>query len=191
MDNFFKMAELFTTDAAHIAQRSRNTITEASFRIFSNLQSYNDADGEMGYYLLFNGVPGTGTGNRSDENTYVGAAYLQNAGLANENYYEYNRQIGRFIMTKYDIADTPLTLDTVDQLGDIGITQENLDIDSISDINFNVEKVEYIFMNWVSSTWRYRYFAGLIMYNQAAEDAGSFNAINAARRNYFDYITNI
>ena len=186
LDEFFQMAELYTPI---VAQRLRNTITSPSSRNFSNLLPYNDVDGEMGYYLLFNGVPGTGTGNRSDENTYVGAAYLQNAGLANENYYEYNRQIGRFIMTKYDIADTPLTLDTVDQLGDIGITQENLDIDSISDINFNVEKVEYIFINWVSSTWRNRYFAGLIMYNQAAEDVGSFNAIKAARRNYFDYIT--
>ncbi|MAH51074.1 hypothetical protein CMI37_34980 [Candidatus Pacearchaeota archaeon] len=163
---------------------NRHIITNTTDYNFSNLQS----DGE-GYYLLFNGVPEPAEG-RDATDVYITFNQLLEAGVAFETFALAAREevgiyIGRFVMTAYEDDIRPLTLENIDILGDIGITQQNID----DDVWPTGTYIEYLFMNEVEAEWRNRYFSGYSMYRYSAPGSGEHQALKSAAQNYYDFIT--
>ena len=187
------------------AQIERKILTSAPSLEFSNLRPWSSTPGQMpevGYYFLFNGVPGTGgdTGRKrgirgmrgpTDESTYVRWNQLLKDGFAFDNYLEskFEHRIQRSVVTSYENVISSLTIDNVDQLGDIGFTKEDIDNNNWSDGVY----LEYIFMNLVELSWRNKYFSGASMYVRMwdSDNSPEMRALSTARQNYYDYIISV
>ena len=171
-------------------QLLRRTIDLSPSRRFSNLMPHNPNTGHSGYYLVFSEIPGNDNSDDNPHHPYASFRDLLQSGYAFDSYLEQlNFGIGvrRFVVSNYVTEFITLTLATVDLLGDIGFTKEDIDNDNWPSGAW----MEYLFMNWMSASWRDKYFSGVSMYVRMwdSDDSPERRAFSTARQDYFDYIT--